>query len=181
MTVILNHYENLLKKVQKIIQETQQDIVQTVNREKVEMCWEIGKIIDEHLVKNNRADYGKKLFQALAKDISIVERTLYQMRSFYKAYPTLPKSENGLNWSHYRNLVSVKNEEKRKYLEDLTATEKLGVKSLQREIAKSKPRAKKIYSGEKLKVTRGKVFTYKLAKFSDSPASFVDCGFKVFA
>ncbi len=181
MTVILNHYENLLKKVQKIIQETQQDIAQMVNREKVEMCWEIGKIIDEHLVKNNRADYGKKLFQALAKDISIVERTLYQMRSFYKAYPTLPKSENGLNWSHYRNLVSVKNEEKRKYLEDLTATEKLGVKSLQREIAKSKPRAKKIYSGEKLKVTRGKVFTYKLVKFADSPASFVDCGFKVFS
>ena len=181
MTVTLNHYQNLLEKVQKIIQETQRDIVQTVNREKVEMCWEIGKIIDEHLVKNSRADYGKKLFHVLAKDISIAEKTLYQMRSFYKAYPILPKRESGLNWSHYRNLVSVKDSEKRKYLEDLTATEKLGVKSLQREIAKSKPRAKKIYAGEKLKITRGKVFTYKLVKFSDSPTTFVDCGFKVFS
>ncbi|MBP7709772.1 MAG: hypothetical protein KA100_01715 [Rickettsiales bacterium] len=180
MTVILNHYQNLLEKVQKIIQETQREIVQTVNREKVEMCWEIGKIIDEHLLKNDRADYGEKLFNQLAKDISISKRTLYQMRAFYKAYPILPASENGLNWSHYRNLVSVKDSEKRKYLEDLTVTEKLGAKNLQHEIVKSKPRAKKIYSGEKLKITRGKVFTYKLAKFSDSPAAFVDCGFKVF-
>lgn len=181
MTVILNHYQNLLEKVQKIIQKTERDIAQTANREKVEMCWEIGKIIDKHLVKNDRADYGKKLFGDLAKDILINERTLYQMRAFYKAYPILPASENGLNWSHYRNLVSVKDSEKRKYLEDLTVTEKLGVKSLQREIAKSKPCAKKIYSDEKLKVTRGKVFTYKLVKFADSPATFVDCGFGVFS
>ncbi len=181
MTVILNHYKNLLEKVQKIIQKTEADIVQTVNREKVEMCWEIGKIIDEHLVKNDRADYGEKLFADLAKDISIAKRTLYQMRSFYKAYPVLPKEERGLNWSHYRNLVSVKDVEKRKYLEDLTLTNKLGVNNLQREISKLKPRAKKIYSGEKLKVTRGKVFTYKLVKFSDSSSSFVDCGFKVFS
>ncbi len=181
MTVVLNHYQNFLEKVQKIIQKTERDIVQAVNREKVEMCWEVGKLIEEHLAKNDRADYGKKLFQALAKDILIAEKTLYQMRAFYKAYPSLPKEESGLKWSHYRSLVSVKDSEKRKYLEDLTVTEKLGAKDLQREISKSKPRVKKNYAGEKLSVTRGKVFTYKLAKFSDSSASFVDCGFKVFA
>jgi endonuclease YncB( thermonuclease family) len=185
MTLALNYYQDFLAKVQKIIQETERDIIQTVNREKVEMCWQIGKTIDEHLLKNNRADYGKKLFSTLAKDISIAEKTLYQMRSFYKAYPILPKRENGLNWTHYRNLISVKDEEKRKYLEDLTLSKGLGVNALQREISKSKPRPQKtnpqINLVKKLSVTRGKVFTYKLAKFSDSSASFVDCGFKVFS
>ncbi len=179
MNLALNNYQDFLAKVQKIIQETERDIIQKVNREKVEMCWQIGKIIDEHLLQNNRADYGKKLFSTLAKDISIAEKTLYQMRSFYKSYPALPKRESGLNWTHYRNLISVKDEEKRKYLEELTISKGLGVNSLQREISKSKPRSQKKFL-KKLSVTRGKVFTYKLVKFSDSSESFVDCGFKVF-
>jgi hypothetical protein len=179
MNLTLNHYQDFLAKVQKIIQETERKIIQKVNREKVEMCWQIGKIIDEHLLQNNRADYGKKLFSTLAKDISIAEKTLYQMRSFYKSYPVLPKPESGLHWTHYRNLISVKDEEKRKYLEELTISKRFGANNLQREISKSKPRPQKNFV-KKLSVTRGKVFTYKLAKFSDSSESFVDCGFKVF-
>ena len=102
------------------------------------------------------------------------------MRNFYKTYPTLPKDNAALSWSHYRNLVSVKNDETRKYLEDLTLTKKIGADELQKKISKSKPRTKKSASG-KLKFERGKLFTYKLKKFSDSSATFVDCGFGVFA
>lgn len=146
------------------------------------MCWKLGKIIDEHLLEHDRADYGKKFFQELSADISIAERTLYQMRSFYKTYPTLPQDNVALNWSHYRNLVSVKNDETRKYLEDLTVRENLDTKELQSKISQSKPRVKsaKNSSNKKLKFERGKLFTYKLKKFSDSPSSFIDCGFSVF-
>lgn len=140
MKIALNNYKKLLTQIQKIILKTEQEIVQNLNREKVEMCWQIGEILDEHLLKNNNSNYGKKLFCDLAKDVSIAERTLYQMRSFYKTYPTLPK--NNLNWSHYRNLVTVKDGEKRKLLEDLALTEQLGAKDLQRAITQSKPRAR---------------------------------------
>ena len=186
MTLTLNSYQKILSQVQKTIRETEQNIVQNVNRQKVEMCWKLGKIIDEHLLKNDRADYGKKFFQDLSTDIAIAEKTLYQMRSFYKTYPTLPQDNAALSWSHYRNLISVKNDETRKYLEDLTVTKNLDTKELQSKISKSKPRAKstakspKNSSNKKLKFERGKLFTYKLKKFSDSPSSFVDCGFSVF-
>ncbi len=175
-----NSYKKIFQKVQEVIQKTEQNIVQTVNRQKVEMCWEIGQIIDQHLLENNRADYGQNFFKELTKDTKIAEKTLYQMRAFYKAYPKLPKDENGLTWSHYRNLVSVKDVEKRKYLEDLTLTQNLDSKELQQKIKKSKPKAKPVKTPTKLVFQRGKIFSYKLAKFSDSDSSFVDCGFGIF-
>ncbi len=178
MKITLNDYPKLLLKVQQTIKKTEQNIVQTVNREKVVMSWQIGKIIDQHLLKNNRAEYGKKLFEQLAKDTQIKERALYQMRSFYRTYPTLPKDESDLSWSHYRTLASVTNDEKRKYLEDLTVKNNLEANDLQHEIAKSKPRKKKT---SKLAITRGQLFTYKLATFPDSNESYIDCGFNIFS
>lgn len=185
MTIVLNGYKKILSQVQKTIRETEKNIVQNVNRQKVEMCWKLGKIIDEHLLKHNRAQgnktYGKKFFQELSADIAISERTLYQMRSFYKTYPTLPKNNVALSWSHYRNLVSVKNDETRKYLEDLTVRKNLDTKELQSKIAKSKPRVKstakssKNSSNNKLKCERGKLFTYTLTKAGEA-----DLGFNVF-
>ena len=178
MKITLNNYPNLLLKVQQIIKKTERNIVQTVNREKVVMSWQVGKIIEEHLLKNDRAEYGKKLISQLAKDTLIAEKALYQMRNFYKTYPTLPKDESDLSWSHYRSLATVANEEQRKQLEDLTVKNNLRANDLQHEIAKSKPRKRKT---NKLAVTRGQLFTYKLATFPDSKASYIDCGFNIFS
>ena len=181
MKVTLNGYQKVLTEIQKTIAKTQANIVLAVNRQKVEMCWQLGKITNQHLLKNERAEYREKFFEQLAQDTGISKRILYQMRSFYKAYPKLPKDENGLKWSHYRNLASVKDDEKRKYLEDLTLTNNLGAKDLQSEITKSKPEAAKKPASQKLKFQRGKLFTYKIKNYSDTPASFVDCGFHIFS
>ncbi len=86
MKIELNGYKKLLGEVQKSIQKTEKNIVESVNRQKILMSWEVGKIIDAHidahLLKNNRAEYGKELFIQLAKDTPIKERVLYQMRAF---------------------------------------------------------------------------------------------------
>ncbi len=54
MTLTLNGYKKTLSQVQKTIRETEQNIAQNVNRQKVEMCWKLGKIIDTaaHLQSN---------------------------------------------------------------------------------------------------------------------------------
>ncbi len=183
MQITLNNYEKLLSQIQKIISQTERNIIQTVNREKILMSWQVGKIIDEHLTENSRADYGKKLFEQIEKDTKIAQSILYQMRKFYKAYPTLPKNENDLSWSHYRNLASVQNKEKQKYLEDLTVKNNLSVNELQRAILKSKKAEKKTVqksAPKKLKVTRGQIFSYEIVALADSKKTFVDLGFNMF-
>jgi endonuclease YncB( thermonuclease family) len=104
------------------------------------------------------------------------------MRSFYKTYPVLPAKDKGLSWSHYRNLLVVKSDERRKYLEDLVVEKKLGSNELQRKISAEKKVKKKKSKpkNKKLKFTRGVLFTYKLAQLAGSEKSFVDCGFNIF-
>jgi endonuclease YncB( thermonuclease family) len=182
MQITLNNYQKLLAQIQKTIGETERRIVADVNHEKVAMSWQIGKIIEEHLLKNNRANYGAQFFAQLEKDILIAKRTLYQMRTFYKTYPVLPKKEKGLNWSHYRNLLVVKSDERRKYLEDLAVEKKLGSNELQKKISAIKKPSKKNskQKNTKLKFNRGTLFTYKIAALKGSKKTFVDCGFNVF-
>ena len=51
--ITLNDYKKLLTQLQKIISKTEQDIVQSGNRKRVEIGWQVGKILDEDLLKNS--------------------------------------------------------------------------------------------------------------------------------
>jgi hypothetical protein len=178
MQIVLKNYEKLLSQIQKTIEQTEQNIVKSVNQEKVAMSWQIGKIINEHLVKNDRADYGKKLFEQLEKDTAIAQSILYQMRKFHKAFPAFP--ENDLSWSHYRSLASVKNVEVRKLLENQVVKNNLPAEELEREVAKVKKVEAKKIAPKKLKVTRGQLFSYKVTALADAKTTFVDLGFNMF-
>jgi endonuclease YncB( thermonuclease family) len=193
MEIKKNGYETLLLQVQKVIQQTQKDVVQTVNRSKVVMAWQIGQEIDQHFKINLKSDdtiYGKNLLRRLAKDTEINERVLYKMHAFYETYPTLPKSENDLSWSHYRELAAIKSAERRKIFEELTVKNNLNSDQLQQAISEKKPRTKieqKLRDTKnskpkptKLKVARGQLFTYKIANLEDSDATLIDLGFNIF-
>ena len=182
MQITLNNYQNLLERVQKIIGQTEQKILADINHEKILMVWQVGKILEEHLLKNSRAGYGDQLFFQLEKDIFISRKTLYQMRNFYKTYPTLPKKEKGLNWSHYRNLLVVKSDERRKYLEDLAVEKSLSSNQLRRKISAAHKRKEKKSPPKitKLKCERGVLYAYKIVDLQGSQKKFLDCGFNIF-
>jgi endonuclease YncB( thermonuclease family) len=84
-----------------------------VAQEKVREAWEVGKLIDEHiLLHKERANYGQQVIKRLAEDLSTSDRELYYMRQFYLAYPiSLPGAK--LSWSHYKALLDVQNTEER--------------------------------------------------------------------
>ena len=182
MQISLQNYKALLLKIQKIIGKTEQKIVADVNHEKIKMVWEIGKMLDEHLLKNSRVGYGERLVFQLEKDIFISRKTLYRMRAFYKTYPILPAKDKALSWSHYRNLLVVKSDEKRKYLEDLVVEKKLGSNDLQKKISAQNKLQKKISKPKntKLKCERGVLYAYKIASLQGSKKKFLDCGFNIF-
>ena len=165
MEISLKNYKKLLTKIQQTITKTKKNIVQNVDYQKVLMSWEIGREVELHLKGQDKAGYGEQLFLQLTADTGIEKTTLYQMRAFYKAYPKMPAPDKSLSWSHYRNLIAVKDEETRLQLENLVVQKSLGSNKLQKEIVavkKKKTATKK--SDQKipqLKVNRGKVFNYK--------------------
>ncbi len=183
MQITAKNYKKLLQNIQQTIAKTKEEIVKTVDRQKVEMGWKIGREIEVHLKGESRASYGKELFERLAQDLHIDKVTLYQMHSFHKAYPKMPAAKKSLSWSHYRSLIAVKDEETRRQLENLVVEKSLGSDRLQQEIAATKKkktsRKKSDEKTPQLKVKRGKVGTYTLTK-DGAKGIEVDLGFNVF-
>ena len=134
--ITLVNYENLLTEIQKQIGQAQQNVVQNIARQKVVMAWNVGKIIDKHLSRNDKTGYGKKLMEKLVQDTAMSDNSLYRMRSFYQSYPKLPKDEKQLNWTHYQTLSGVKKDEERKRLENLVRDNSLTTDELQIEVTK---------------------------------------------
>ncbi|MBP7710198.1 MAG: hypothetical protein KA100_03925 [Rickettsiales bacterium] len=188
-----NTYAKFLAEIQNHVDQSKNLIVQSVTRHRVEMAWKIGQSLNQHLLENSESDYGKQLFKKLENDVGISTQVLYKMRSFYQAYPKLPKDDAALNWSHYRVLAGIKKTEERKYLEDLTRqnswdsdelqTEAVKVKTKTSNIAKirankaAKPVVKNV---KKLLPMRGKLFSYPLIKLESDSKTYVDCGFGIF-
>lgn len=193
MKIALKNYSILLDSIRKSIAEAEQNIVKEVHHQKILVSWKVGKEIDGHLQKNKDKRYGKKLLEELEKDTGILARTLYQMRVFYKSYPDLSKVEKSLSWSHYRNLVTVRNTEQRKYLEDLTVQKNLDSRELQREVSrlnknsKSQKTPRKKYTRAQplpqiLKITRGQIALHKIKNKVSGVKGKVrlDLGFNIF-
>jgi len=191
--ISLNNYTKLLAEIQKHVKQTGENIFKTVTRQKVVMAWQIGKIIDEYLSKNNKSGYGEKLLEQLTKDILISKSALYEMRGFYQSYPELPEDDGNLNWSHYKKLSGIKKAEERKYLEDLTKKNSWDAETLKEETQKLKNNSTKNIKNEtnktnsnkkpvvsKLRPERGKLFSYQLVKFENTDKTYIDLGFNIF-
>jgi endonuclease YncB( thermonuclease family) len=191
MEITLNNYNNLLLEIKKLISNNEQNLLEIIATQKIVTSWKIGKMVDEYLLTENRAKYGEQLFEQLEKDILINRRTLYQMSSFYKSYPSLPEAQSSLNWSHYKTLSTIKDSEKRKYFEKLTIKNGLSVENLQKEIAQTPLKKnlgrKTVKINDKnselqtpLEFTRGELYIYKLANFANVNKTVIDCGFNIF-
>lgn len=184
--IILQNYDQLLLEVKNHVEKTAEEISEIATRKKIEMAWNIGRALQSHLEKNNQSEksgYGKKLFECLEADSGIAKSVLYRMRSFYKTYPNIPKNDSKLNWSHYRVLSGIKDENRRQYLEDLTREENLTAEKLRKKIKKMrKPQVVEPEKNEakKLKFNRGKLFCYKLIDVAELDLTCVDCGFGIF-
>jgi hypothetical protein len=186
--IIVQSYESLILELQKHITKTQNNIIEIITRQKVEMAWLIGESIEKHLIENNQSAYGKALFKKLENDIGISQSVLYRMCNFYKTYPKLPKDDGKLNWSHYRILSGVKEDEERKYLQKLTSNNAWNADRLRIEVAKSKDspitkdqvKESKVKKISRLVPPRGKLFTYKLTKMGTQDKTYIDCGFNLF-
>ncbi len=181
--IIESTYKKLLAEILQNLQKTQQKIT----RQKVEMSWQVGKLVENHLKENKDESYGNNLILRLEGDTNISHKTLYKMRSFYQTYSRLPKDDPKLNWSHYRVLVGIEDVSERKYLEDLTRKNEWSGDVLQKKLTElknkksPKKKSKKSATPQKLKFTRGKLFTYKLARMNGSQEMFVDLGFNIFS
>jgi predicted nuclease of restriction endonuclease-like (RecB) superfamily len=133
--------QTLLDNVRTLLDQSRQQLRQTVNTTMVQTYWHIGRLIleDEQQGKM-RAIYGKKVLQQLSKSLTAEfgrgfdMSNLRRMRTFYISFPIQDTVCHELSWSHYRKLVTVESAVARKWYMQEAAQQNWSVRALERQI-----------------------------------------------
>ena len=126
--VAVGDYGKTLKEVITLLETARRTSARAINTVITATYWEIGRrIVAIEQRGKNRAEYGKQIVERLSADLTtrfgrgFGRRNLFQMRAFYLSFPknivqALPaQSGFSLPWTHYVSLLSVENEDARKF------------------------------------------------------------------
>lgn len=91
------------------------------------------------IIKVERAEYGEKVVEELAKELSdqygkgYSKRNLFRMVKFYEAftdYEIVTTLSALLTWSHFVELISIEDNLKREFYATLSSSERWSVRTL---------------------------------------------------
>lgn len=130
--------------IKVLMDSARNNIARSVNNILVQTYWEIGRIIvEEEQGHCDRAEYGKQLIIELSKKLTreygkgFSRSNLQNMRNFYLSYPICQTVSSKLSWSHYCELLSISDEQKRNFYEKETINANWSVRELKRQIKTS--------------------------------------------
>ncbi len=110
------------------------------NSETLLTYWNVGKLIVEAQGGKKRAKYGDSLIKERGNKLSLKygkgynSRNLERMRKLYILYPISSSLRSELTWTHYRTILSIKNENERNYYINQILLNNLSSRELQKEI-----------------------------------------------
>lgn len=131
----------LYDSIRAVLVKARQTAYKAINFSMVVAYWEIGRLITEDELKNQRADYGKFILRKLAERLSkefgkgFDERELRKMRQFYQYFQIRDTLRPELSWSHYRRLLSVESNDARVWYMNEAADAVWSTRQLDRQIS----------------------------------------------
>ena len=133
-------YKKLVEKISANYIKAKIKAFKAINDELTLSNWETGKYIVEFEQKGNiKAEYGKKLLDKLSRDLTEKHGTGFSrsnvvyMRLFYLKYPKGVTASHLLSWSHYYELLKIKNDIERSFYEKQTIIENWSIRELRRQ------------------------------------------------
>jgi predicted nuclease of restriction endonuclease-like (RecB) superfamily len=138
-----NDTPELLNSIIGLIDQTRHLVAKTVNQELTLLYWNIGKSINDDVLKNDRADYGKKLVLNLSTELSNRYGSGFNKRNLHSFIKLSTVIQDitivhtvcaQLSWSHIRTLIYIENQIKREFYIQMTVHERWSVRTLQERI-----------------------------------------------
>ena len=140
MNEIAKNNHDLLNSIIELINNSRKRVAVNVNNELTLLYWNIGKEINENILQNKRADYGKQLILELSKELiklygkGFSKRNLHNFIRFYELYQDIKIVQTlsaQLSWSHIYSLIYIKDELKRDFYIQMCEYERWSVRTLQ--------------------------------------------------
>lgn len=182
-TLEVQTYDQLVKAIRETRAASEERIERAVDAEKVRQAWEIGSLIQKHILNNDtRAEYGKKVIKKLAKDLDLSKTELSYMLEFSRAYPIVPPAGQ-LSWSHYQALLAVNDVHEREALALKAEKEHWGRDRVREEVRKRSSPSLVTRHSSLPEVKPGKLHTYRIVKAASGiykDQLVVDLGFSAY-
>jgi predicted nuclease of restriction endonuclease-like (RecB) superfamily len=136
--------EEIAERIKQLIHEARFAVSRVVNDKLLLTYWDIGRLIVEHEQDGNlKAQYGTRLLGELSKKLTremgrgFSRSNLQNMRNFYIAYPICQTVSGKLSWSHYCELLSLKEPDERSFYEHEAANANWSLREMKRQIGTS--------------------------------------------
>lgn len=135
---------HLFSELSELIEKSQQQVVSYANSTLTILFWQVGKRINEDVLNNQRASYGKQIVSLIAIRLeekygrNFTEKNIRRMMQFAQEFPdfqiVVPLARQ-LSWSHFLILIPLKTAEARMFYAQLAIDERLGKRDLRKQIA----------------------------------------------
>ncbi len=135
--------ESLITDLRTLINEARNKVALIVNTEITLLYWHIGKRINEEVLGNQRAEYGKQIVSTLSTQLTkeygrgFELRNLRRMMQFAELFPDfqiVATASQQLSWSHFIELLSIKNDLGREFYLTMAASESWSIRTLRNKI-----------------------------------------------
>lgn len=132
--------EVLVNEIAGIITNARNNVAKKVNSELLNAYWNIGRVIVENELKNSRGQYGKQQMIELSRALTnkfgkgFSRQNIQRMRTLYVKYPICSTLSSKLSWSHYVELLSIEDDDRRSFYEKETINSNWSTRELKRQI-----------------------------------------------
>jgi predicted nuclease of restriction endonuclease-like (RecB) superfamily len=135
--------QSLLKELSQIIEHGQKQFISQANSNLTMLFWHVGKRINENILQNKRADYGKQIVVTLSRELAkkygrnFEEKNLRRMLQFAEQFTDASivfRLSRALSWSHFVTLIPLKTMESKLFYAEVASSHSLGVRDIRKQI-----------------------------------------------
>ena len=133
----------LLSEIRRLIEQSREQLAQTVNSALTLLYWHIGQRIRAEVLQGERAAYGEQIVPALARQLEadygrgFSEKNLRHMLRFAEAFPDaqiVSAARRQLSWTHFRTLIYIDDPLKRDFYLQMCQQEGWSTRTLQQRL-----------------------------------------------
>jgi len=138
------HKQQLYSDICQLVEDARSFVANTSNKTITLLYWKIGERINNDLLDNQRAEYGKQIVSQLATKLQELygkrgfqERNIRRMMQFAELFPDfqiVSEVATQLSWSHFIELFTIKDNLQRDFYTQMAQYEKWGTKQLRAKI-----------------------------------------------
>lgn len=136
--------EKLFVDLSQLIEQSRHQVAMQANSTLTVLFWQVGKRINDDILQNQRAEYGKQIISTVSSQLenaygrNFTEKNVRRMMQFaelFSDFQIVVTLSRQLTWSHFLVLIPLKSSEAKQYYAQLTINETLGVRELRKQIS----------------------------------------------